>query len=125
MKNNILITFITVLIFQMSSFANEADVLNVKSTCTANRICTFDVTIKHADTGWKHYANAFEVLSPTKQVLSKRILHHPHVNEQPFTRSVTGVRIPKNINSVLIRAHDSVHKYGGRQYYVKLNLGKK
>jgi len=122
MKNNILISFITVLIFQISSFANEADVLHVKSTCTPNRICSFDVTIKHQDTGWNHYSNAFEVLTPTKQVLSKRILHHPHVNEQPFTRSVSGVRIPRNINSVIIRAHDSVHKYGGRQYFVRLKF---
>ncbi|NQY94191.1 MAG: hypothetical protein HRT43_08515 [Campylobacteraceae bacterium] len=122
MKNNILIFFITLFALQISSFANEADVLNVKYSCTPNRTCTFDVTIKHQDTGWKHYANAFEVLTPTKQVLSKRILRHPHVNEQPFTRSISGVRIPPNVNMVVIRAHDLVHKYGGRQYFVRLKF---
>jgi len=122
MKRFYFVFGLVVLMFTPFSLANEADVIKVKSSCTPNRICRFDVTVKHSDTGWKHYANAFEVLTPNKQVLSKRVLHHPHVNEQPFTRSLTGVRIPNGISSVLIRAHDSVHKYGGRLYRVSLSF---
>jgi hypothetical protein len=47
-------------------------------------------------------------------VLGTRILHHPHVNEQPFTRNLSGVNIPNTIETVTIRAHDSVHEYGGK-----------
>jgi len=106
--------------FSISS-ANEADVLFVNVTChKKNTTCDFAVTIKHDDTGWKHYANAFEVITPDKKVLGKRILHHPHVKEQPFTRSLLRVSIPKGVNKVVVRAHDLVHKYGGDEVIVDL-----
>jgi len=38
---------------------------------------------------------------------------HPHENEQPFTRSLSGVVIPEGITEVTLRAKDSVHEYGG------------
>lgn len=69
----------------------------------------FDVTLRHADTGWEHYADRFEILTPEGEVLGTRVLAHPHVNEQPFTRSLAGVEIPKDLETVLIRGHDSVH----------------
>jgi hypothetical protein len=47
-------------------------------------------------------------------VLGTRTLLHPHAEEQPFTRSLTGVRIPDDVAAVTIRAHDSVHSYGGK-----------
>jgi hypothetical protein len=100
--------------------ANEADVLNVKVKCDLQRSCNFSVTIKHNDTGWKHYVNRYEILSPTGKVLGTRVLFHPHVNEQPFTRSISNVKIPAGIKSVIIRAHDLVHKYGGKEFEVKL-----
>ena len=54
--------------------------------------------------------------------IATRILHHPHVNEQPFTRSLFGVVINKDIKQVIIKAYDSVHKYGGKEF--KLDLVK-
>jgi hypothetical protein len=111
---------ILLFIFTTVSFANEASVLKAKVTCNNKNICTFNVTIKHKDTGWKHYANAYEILTMEKKIIAKRVLHHPHVNEQPFTRSISNVQIPKNIKSVIIRAHDSVHKYGGKEVIVNI-----
>lgn len=72
----------------------------------------FDVTVEHADTGWDHYADAWEVLGPDGGRLGIRELLHPHVDEQPFTRSLTGVAIPEGVASVEIRARDSVHGWG-------------
>ena len=43
------------------------------------------VTVQHADTGWDHYADAWEVLAPDGTVLGTRTLLHPHTDEQPFT----------------------------------------
>jgi hypothetical protein len=54
-------------------------------------------------------------------VLATRILHHPHVNEQPFTRSLGGVMIPADISAVTVRAHDSVHGYGGKTLTIQLS----
>ena len=74
----------------------------------------FDVTVEHADAGWEHYADAWEVLGPDGTRLGIRELLHPHVNEQPFTRSLTGVAVPDDTLSVEIRARDSVHGWGPR-----------
>lgn len=47
--------------------------------------------------------------------MAVRELAHPHVHEQPFTRSLDGVEIPEGVEKVTIRAHDSVHEYGGEE----------
>lgn len=73
---------------------------------------TFDVTVAHADEGWDHYADGWEVAADDGVVLGHRTLAHPHVTEQPFTRSLSGVEIPDGVQIVQIRAHDSVHGWG-------------
>lgn len=103
------------------ALAGEADVLDVEVTPGADGAWRFDVTVQHADTGWDHYADAWEVLAPDGTVLGTRTLLHPHVNEQPFTRSLTGVRIPDGVTEVTVRAHDSVHGHGGREAVVELS----
>ncbi len=47
------------------------------------------VTLSHPDTGWDHYADGWEVIAADGNRLGLRVLAHPHVNEQPFTRSLT------------------------------------
>ncbi len=70
-------------------------------------------TILSADTGWDKYADAWEVRSPEGTVLGTRILAHPHVDEQPFTRSLDGVDIPAGITEVEIAARDLVVGFCG------------
>lgn len=72
----------------------------------------FSVTVRHGDTGWDHYADGWRVEMPDGTELGYRKLHHPHVNEQPFTRSLSGVEVPEGTKEVMIRAHDSVHGWG-------------
>ncbi|MCO4847486.1 MAG: hypothetical protein KC448_05880 [Yoonia sp.] len=48
----------------------------------------FDVTLSHPDTGWDHYADGWRVEDASGAVIGVRVLGHPHVNEQPFTRSL-------------------------------------
>lgn len=120
MKNSISLTVIILLFLVSPTFAGEADVLDVQVIKSATRTYKFDVTISHNDTGWEHYANKWEILDDKEEILGTRILHHPHVDEQPFTRSLSGVVIPKNVKIVTIRAHDSVHEYGGKVVIVKL-----
>ena len=57
----------------------------------------FDVTIRHPDTGWDHYADGWRILDMDGTVLGTRVLHHPHETEQPFTRSLSGVAIPDGV----------------------------
>lgn len=101
--------------------AGEANVIDVAVRPTGTGSFDFEVTVEHADEGWEHYADAWEVLTPDGAVLGTRTLLHPHVNEQPFTRGLSGVKIPEGIDRVRIRAHDSVHGYGGDEITIPLS----
>ena len=73
---------------------------------------SFDVAVRHADTGWDHYADGWSLTLADGTVLGHRQLLHPHVEEQPFTRSLGGIVIPDGVERVMIRAHDNVHGWG-------------
>ena len=100
--------------------AGEADIVDVRVTETGAGVWRFDVTVSHADAGWDHYADRWDVVGPDGVVLGTRVLLHPHVNEQPFTRSLSGVAIPAGVDRVSLRAHDSVHDFGGAEITVEL-----
>ena len=102
-----------------AAVANEADVVDVKTRCHDE--CTFHVTVKHQDKSWDHYVNKWEVLTPSGEVIATRTLMHPHVNEQPFTRSLSHINIPAGIKKVMVRAHDSIHGYGGKTLVVEID----
>ena len=98
--------------------AGEADVIAVEITATGSNTYRVEVTVRHADEGWDHYANKWEVVAPDGKVLGTRVLYHPHVDEQPFTRSLSAIEIPEGINSVILRAYDLVHDAGGAEIAV-------
>ena len=81
---------------------------------------TFDVTLSHGDTGWDDYADGWRVLDNTGKELGLRKLAHPHVNEQPFTRSLSGVQIPADVTEVGIQASDSVGGWSSAIKMIKL-----
>jgi hypothetical protein len=100
--------------------AGKADVLEVRVEPRGADTYRFSVTVRHADEGWDHYADRWEVLAPDGTVLGVRTLHHPHVDEQPFTRSLSGVSVPAGIERVRVRARDSRHGWGGEERTVAL-----
>lgn len=81
---------------------------------------TVSVTLSHPDTGWDHYADGWRVLSPTGEELGVRVLHHPHVEEQPFTRSLSSVTIPEGLQEIQIEASDNKEGWTGRTKTVAL-----
>jgi hypothetical protein len=99
-----------------------ADVLFVRARLQTDGTWGFDVTVQHEDSGWEHYADRWEVLTSEGQVLATRVLTHPHVNEQPFTRSQSGIVIPEGVTQVQVRAPDLVHGYGGHEVVVNLTV---
>lgn len=116
----VLCSLLFVLFFSSVPCAGEADVLDVKIQRTGAGIFTFTVTVRHDDEGWDHYASQWEVLGPGDVVMGTRVLYHPPVGEQPFTRSLPGVQIPEGVSEVTIRARDSVHGFGGKELQVQL-----
>jgi len=101
------------------ALSGPADVLKVEVRPSGGG-WSFDVTVEHADTGWEHYADAWRVVGPDGAVLGTRTLYHPHVGEQPFTRSLPGVEIPVKVQVVTVEAHDNVHGWGGAAVEVTL-----
>ena len=93
----------------VSVYANEVEVVDVQANQSSDKSWHFSVTLKHADEGWDHYANEWQIIAPDNKVLGTRTLYHPHVNEQPFTRSLNGVKIPADVKTVRIIAKDTVH----------------
>lgn len=87
--------------------ADPAMVENVKTTRSGDT-WRFDVTIRHPDSGWDHYADGWRVLDMDGTELGMRVLHHPHETEQPFTRSLTGIAIPDGTTQVQVQARCSV-----------------
>ncbi len=114
------LAFVVCFAWTGGAVAGKPSVVNARATANGNNSFSFSATVSHADTGWKHYANKFEILSPDGKVLGTRVLYHPHVDEQPFTRSLGNVKIPAGINSVIVRAWDLVHKAGDETFTVKL-----
>jgi len=102
------------------ALAGEADVVDAEAARESDGTWRFEVTVRHADTGWDHYADRWQVETPEGRVLGTRVLLHPHETEQPFTRALGGVVIPDDVSEVVIRAHDSVHGDGGETFRLKL-----
>lgn len=113
-------TLFSILAFSSNSLADQADVTAVTVTPDKTGTYTIEVTVLHADEGWDHYADSWEIRDDKGTLYGTRTLHHPHVSEQPFTRSLSHVEIPQAISTVTVRAHDSVHLYGGNTITVEL-----
>lgn len=106
-------------ILSTHALAGEASVLSASAKQTG-QTWRFDVTVRHADAGWDHYADAWRVVGPDGAVYGVRTLYHPHVEEQPFTRSLTGIAVPAGVGKVTIQAKDSVHGWGAKSVVVAL-----
>ena len=115
-----LILLLSAMVIQVA-WANQVEIVNVMLEPSANR-WTFHVTLKHDDTGWDHYADDWQIVDKKGNVLGNRKLWHPHVGEQPFTRSLSDVLIPKGTEVIYIEAHDKVH--GWSKQRVRIDMRK-
>jgi len=120
MTRVLIVAFGLIVVLPAIVLAGEADVTRVEVRQTASGIYHFDVTVRHDDTGWDHYVDKWDVLAPDGTVVGSRTLYHPHVDEQPFTRSLSGVKVAETIFELTVRAHDFVHAYGGKTVTVVL-----
>lgn len=103
----------------LPALAGPPRVENVQVTRTSAG-WKFDVTISHADDGWDHFADAWRVLDMDGTELGLRELLHPHVEEQPFTRSLSNVKIPDGTDRVQIQTRDSMTGWNPKTTLVRL-----
>ncbi len=113
------IVLLVLFLSQMTS-ANEVNILQASFSQHTSGLWSIKVTLKHDDASWKHYADDWRIVDEKGNILADRILVHPHINEQPFTRGLNNVKIPSNIKTVFIEAHDKVH--GWSKNRLKVNL---
>ena len=112
--------FVVFVLSFVCAYADKADVWSVELEETAPGVYTIIAEVEHADDGWDHYADAWQVLTPDGKVIATRELAHPHMNEQPFIRSLSGVEIPDGVAEITVRARDLVHGFGGREVTVRV-----
>lgn len=120
MKHAIAILMAGLLSASQLAQADEVEILNVYLQETG-KSWRAEVTLKHADTGWEHYADAWRVVDEQGHLIKTRVLYHPHVNEQPFTRSLGSILIPSDTSIVYVEAHDKVHGWSKQRIRVDLS----
>lgn len=115
-----------IILFLCSAIPVHAGDVEIVGTTFTKRGDTWQVstTLRHADTGWEHYADAWRVITDAGEELGTRVLSHPHVDEQPFTRSLGDVTIPADTYIVHVEAHDKVHGWGKQRVRVDLRQHK-
>jgi hypothetical protein len=107
-----------------TAFAGDAEIVHARFRHSGGGDWSVDVTLRHADSGWEHYADAWRVVAGDGTVLGTRTLYHPHETEQPFTRSLGGLAIPAAMRTVYVEAHDKVHGWNPQRLPVSLDKAK-
>ena len=92
---------LSVLLCAPPAFAEPPEIVDIK--VDGARV---SVTLAHPDTGWDHYADGWRIEDAGGTIIGTRDLLHPHVEEQPFTRSLTVANLPEG--PLFIRAKCSV-----------------
>ncbi|MBO6949430.1 MAG: hypothetical protein JJ855_15730 [Rhodospirillales bacterium] len=100
--------------------ADQPAVLDVTSSANPDGTYAIHATVTHRDEGWRHYADKWEVMTADGKVVATRQLYHPHVDEQPFTRSLSRVEVPIGTTEVTVRAFCNKDGAGTRTFTVQL-----
>ena len=107
----------------------DANVTNVFAREEQDKTWTFHVTVEHKDVNWYDYADGWDIVLPDGTILKPdpfgqytRHVRHPHVEEQPFTRTQKELEIPEGVDRVRVRAHDKKDGWGGNEVEVLLDV---
>jgi len=96
------------------------DVIAVKVRASGPDRFDFAVTISSPYDLPERYADAFRVMGKDGTVYGERELLHDHAAEQPFTRDLYAVKVPRAVKLVVVQGRDQRHGYGGKTVEVAL-----
>ena len=119
--SNAIAAGLLILLFINTVYANDVKIIAAEFHSNEGNRWSVDVTLEHGDTGWDHYADNWRIVDDKGNILGNRVLYHPHVDEQPFTRSLSGVKVPEGTAIVYVEAHDKVHGWTPDRLEVDLN----
>jgi len=111
--------FLSVLTAGTAALADTPTITKVEAS-RAGMGWRFDVTLAHPDTGWDHYADGWELIDEAGNQIAYRELMHPHVEEQPFTRSLRNVMLPDGLRTLWVRAKCSQDGWSTNTFEVTL-----
>ncbi len=84
---------------------------------------TLSVTISSPYDSPERYADGWRVLAPNGDVLGEHELMHDHANEQPFTRTQSGLEIPQDVREITVEGRDLENGYGGETVTISVPRG--
>jgi hypothetical protein len=96
------------------------DVVDVDVIAEGSGLYTFAVTISSPYDSPERYSDAWRVLAPDGTELGIRELTHDHADEQPFTRTLEGLAVPADVDTVTVEARDLVNGWGGESLEVPI-----
>lgn len=104
------------------TFAEDfPDIIAVQATQDESGSWRFDVTVSSPYDTPQRYADAWRVVDPEGNELGIRVLTHDHANEQPFTRSQSGIAIADDVSQVTVQGRDLANGWGGAELVVALS----
>jgi len=80
----------------------------------------FSVTLSSPYDTPQRYADAWRVLDGNDTELGIRVLGHDHANEQPFTRSQSGIAIADGTEVVYVEGRDQANGWSGQRFAFSL-----
>ncbi|MGB7450034.1 MAG: hypothetical protein WA892_13035 [Ornithinimicrobium sp.] len=89
------------------------DIVEVEVDKQSADTASLSVTVSSPYDSPERYADGWRVMDQDGQVLSEHTLGHDHANEQPFTRTQSGVTIPAGTEQLTIEGRDQENGYGG------------
>ena len=109
------IALITCLLFAAPTYADPPIVEDIRLE-QSGVSWSVSVTLRHEDTGWDDYADGWRIETADGTILGHRVLVHPHVDEQPFTRSLHTLMLPEDQTKFFVRPRDLIGGWSEQRF---------
>ncbi len=96
------------------------NIVSVKLESSGGRKFRVTVTVSSPYDQADRYADAWRVLDERRKVLGVRELLHDHATEQPFTRTLDDVVIPRTVKVIEVQGRDKTFGWGGNTQRIKV-----
>jgi hypothetical protein len=104
-----------------SAGQQHPDVIDVVVEEESVGVFMFTVTMSSPYDTPERYADGWRIVGADGTVYGEHTLTHDHANEQPFTRTQSGVAIPAEVDEVTVEGRDLEHGYGGETVTVAVD----
>lgn len=93
--------------------ARFPDVVAATLSAQGGDVYALEVTMSSQYDSAERYADGWRVLDADGTELGTMQLTHDHANEQPFTRTQSGLQVPEDVDEITVEGHDQAYGYGG------------